>query len=59
MYDMNNYDNDIAYGYDDYIESKENEDIEDYLIDRAITDALEYESAMGQQMIDSLYNNEN
>lgn len=60
MYDMNNYDNDIAYGYDDYVEPKE-DNMEDYLVDRSIDEqfeSLEYESKMAEQMMDSLYNSE-
>lgn len=55
MYDMNNYDNDIAYGYDDYIEPKE-EINEEYL--ERLFENYEYESKMAEQMLDSLYNQE-
>jgi len=61
MYNWDNYDNDIAYGYDDYVEPKEEID-EDYLIDKEIEERLfenyEYESKMAEQMLDSLYNQE-
>ena len=57
MHNEEYYDNLMAYSYDDYIEPKE-DDTEDYLEDRAITDALEYEAMMAQQMIDNLYDSE-
>jgi len=64
MYDWNNYDNDLAYSYDDYVESKDNEDDAyiEYLLEQEQEkkaeefSAIEYESKMAQQMIDSLNN---
>lgn len=63
MYNWNNYDNDIAYSYDDYVEPKEeNEDAyEDYLLQKQLDEkaeefaTLEYESKMAQQLIDDIY----
>lgn len=59
MYDWNNYDNDIAYSYDDYVE--ENEDAyEDYLLQKQLDekaeefDSLEYESKMAEQLINDI-----
>ena len=49
MYDFNNYDNDIAYSYDDYIEEQEEEDLgqEEYNFER-------YQEQMIEQLIDSI-----
>lgn len=62
MYDMNNYDNDMAYSYDEYIEPKEEKEC-DCLTDREIEERLfenyEYESKMAEQIIDNLYNAKN
>lgn len=48
MYDFNNYDNDMAYSYDDYIEEQE-EDLmqEEY-------DYEKYQEQMIEQLIDSI-----
>ena len=48
MYDFNNYDNDIAYSYDDYVEEQE-EDLmqEEYDYER-------YQEQMIEQLIDSI-----
>ena len=48
MYDFNNYDNDIAYSYDDYIEEQE-EDLgqEEYNFEK-------YQEQMIEQLIDSI-----
>lgn len=48
MYDFNNYDNDIAYSYDDYVEEQE-EDLgqEEY-------DYEKYQEQMIEQLIDSI-----
>lgn len=73
MYDFNNYDNDMAYSYDEYLENVQEraEDMyygdpnEDYLVQRAIDEAaenfeaLEYESKMAEQMIDDIYSQNN
>ena len=63
MYDWNNYDNDMAYSYDDYVEpQEENEDAyEDYLLQKQQDEkaekfeALDYQSMMAQQMLDSIH----
>lgn len=64
MYDWNNYDNDMAYSYDDYLGEEEQENVdayEDYLIQQAMDEkaeefmASEYESKMAEQLIDSIY----
>ena len=48
MYDMDRYDNDIAYSYDDYVEEQE-EDLmqEEY-------DYEKYQEQMIEQLIDSI-----
>ena len=48
MYDFSNYDNDIAYSYDDYVEEQE-EDLgqEEY-------DFEKYQEQMIEQLIDSI-----
>lgn len=48
MYDFNNYDNDMAYSYDDYVEEQE-EDLgqEEY-------DYEKYQEQMIEQLIDSI-----
>ena len=64
MYDWNNYDNDMAYSYDDYLGEEEQENIdayEDYLVQQKMDEeaekfmASEYESKMAEQLIDSIY----
>lgn len=63
MYNFNNYDNDIAYGYDDCVEfTEEDKDAyEDYLLQKQQDEiaeqfnALEYQSMMAQQMLDSIH----
>lgn len=68
MYDWNNYDNDMAYSYDDYLDSalERAEDsyygdaYEDYKVQEAMDrmaesfEATEYESKMAEQLIDSI-----
>ena len=48
MYDWNNYDNDMAYSYDDYIEEQE-EDLE-----QEEYDYEKYQEQMIEQLIDSI-----
>ena len=63
MYNWDNYDNDIAYSYDDYVEcEQENEDAyEDYLLQKQQDEeaekfeASEYESKMAEQLINSIH----
>lgn len=38
MYNFNNYDNDIAYSYDDYIEDEEDDEEDDSYEDRRLED---------------------
>ena len=60
MYNWDNYDNDIAYSYDDYVEEKDQ--YEDYILHKQLEEkaeekieTLEYESKMAEQLIDSIY----
>ena len=48
MYDWNNYDNDIAYDYDEYVEEQEQEDLdqEEYNFEK-------YQEQMIEHLIDS------
>ena len=50
MYDFNNYDNDMAYSYDDYVECEE-----DNTQEQEEFDYLQYEGKMAEQLIDTLY----
>ena len=48
MYDFSNYDNDMAYSYDDYVEEKEEDlDQEEYDFER-------YQEQMIEHLIDSI-----
>lgn len=49
MYNFDNYDNDIAYSYDDYVEEQEQEDLgqEDYNFEK-------YQEQMIEHLIDTI-----
>ena len=55
MYNWENYDNDIAYSYDDYVEQQieQEEDIDNVLEEEKI-ESLEYQSKMAEQMMESV-----
>lgn len=55
MYNWDNYDNDIAYGYDEYLEELEGYDDVDRIIEEQYLDSLEYQEKMVQDMIDKIY----
>lgn len=54
MYNFDNYDNDMAYSYDDYVEYEE-----DNTQEKEEFDYLQYESKMAEQLIDILYEKDN